>query len=79
MFQDLLDAINRLDNALDEAAARDAAQDIGAIIGGIIGYPLIKTSTEISNMSLSQITDWRNAIAASPPPGCPPIPPPPGS
>lgn len=77
MWQDLVDAINRLDNALNELAEREAAQDIGAALGSAIGYPLVKTSAEIDAMTLAEIHDWRNAIGMSPPEGCPPIPPPP--
>lgn len=66
-MQELLDAINRLNNALNEAAARDAARDIGAAIGGVISYPLKKTTAEIDAMTWAEMQAWGSAVQESPP------------
>jgi len=67
MFQDLVDAINRLNAALDAAEALGAAQEIGTLIGGAIGYPLIKTPTEIAAMTWAEQVSWADAIQLHPP------------
>lgn len=64
---ELLDAINRLDQALTEAAARDAALAIGEAIGGSVGYPLKKTPEEINAMSWPEMQQWAVQVQENPP------------
>lgn len=68
-MQELLDAINQLDNALTEAAKRQAARDIGSAIGSAVGastglMELQRTEPEIDAMTLEEIETWANFVRA---------------
>lgn len=63
-MQELLDAINRLDEALNEAAKRQAARDIGAAIGAALGtaVTIYRTPEQIDAMSLTEIEAWAEGV-----------------
>jgi len=69
-MQEILDAINRLDNALNEAAARDAALDLGEAIGNYVGaamYVNKRTPEQINAMSWPDMTAWSQQVKDNPP------------
>lgn len=63
------DAVNRFINAVNEWDKRQAAHDIGTAIGGAIGYPLIRTSAQIDEMTVPEMESWVAAIRDCPPSG----------
>ena len=66
-MQELLDAINRLNNALNDLEKRQAAFDIGVAIGNELGTGsgLYRTPAQIEAMSNAEINAWGANIEAS--------------